>query len=320
MTPRRRAIGAALLALLLIPLPANPASSVEDAREPTIGWHVPWAVGGLRLAPDGSRYVHPGEWPSFEVEAIRLWDTRTAWLNVQPRPDRFDFSHLDAHLDRAEAAGVDHITLVLAGTPRWAATRELPTDAPWLGPGSAAPPTDIEDWRGFVSAVTERYRGRIHAYEIGNEPNLTQFWSGDYRQLAILVREAADIIRAQDPRARILAPAPLITELRDVLHARELWANLTPGSVDVLSFHYYPRSPGSIEHLPAIVRHLKGAAHQSGFAGTQLWITEVNPGASASPGNVRAMQRTAGRAGVDRLYWYAWMQRESSDLLEFHSP
>ena len=320
MTPRWRTIAVAALALLLIPLYSNPASSVGEAREPSIGWHVPWAVGGPRLAHDGSLYQHPGEWPAFDVEAIRLWDTRTAWLNLQPRPDLFDFSHLDAHLERAEAAGVDHITLVLAGTPRWAATREMPSDAPWLGPGSAAPPTDVEDWRGFVTAVTERYRGRIHAYEIGNEPNLPQFWSGDYQQLATLVHEAADIIRAQDPQARILAPAPLITELRDVVHARELWANLIPGSVDTLSFHYYPRSPRSIEYLPAIVRHLKRAAQQHGFSGAQLWITEANPGASATAADIAAMERTAGRAGINRWYWYAWMQRESWDLLEFHSP
>lgn len=284
-----------------------------------IGWHIPWAVGGPRMAPDGSIYQHQGEWPAFPVAAVRLWDTRTAWLNLQPRLDRYDFTNLDAHLAQATSRGVDHVTLVLAGTPRWAAARELSTDAPWLGPGSAAPPMDIEHWRGFVTAVTERYRGRIHAYEIGNEPNLVQFWSGDYRELSTLVEVAAASIRQHDPAAEVIAPAPLITELRDVTHARELWSHLRPGTVDALAFHYYPRTPRSITHLPAIVDHLRTAARQHGLGDLPIWITEANPGAAATPADHASVERIVDKAGVDRLYWYAWMQRESSDLLEFHS-
>ena len=48
-----------------------------------IGVHIPWAIGGDRIERDGTRINHPGEWPDFEVDAIRLWDTRTAWLNPE---------------------------------------------------------------------------------------------------------------------------------------------------------------------------------------------------------------------------------------------
>ena len=318
MGPRRTTLVALLIAITLAAFTPVPAAAATGEQGAQVGWHVPWAVGGPREAEDGHVHQHPGEWPSFPVESIRLWDTRTAWLNLQPRADLFDFAHLDAHLERAATAGVEHITLVLAGTPRWAASREMPTDAPWLGPGSAAPPVNMELWREFVRVVSARYAGRIHAYEIGNEPNLPHFWNGDYRQLAALVEEAADIIGQQDPAAQVLAPAPLITELRDVVHARELWAQIRPGSVDALTFHYYPRTPGSIDQLPAIMRHLRAAARKSGFAQVPLWITEANPGATAGQQDVRRLQRSAGRSGAERLYWYAWMQRESLNLLEFH--
>jgi len=307
-----------LVAIVGTALTPIPSSAIGIQEGGGVGWHVPWAVGGPRLSDSGSVYQHPGEWPSFPVESIRLWDTRTAWLNLQPRADLFDFAHLDAHLERAASEGVEHITLVLAGTPRWAASREMPTDAPWLGPGSAAPPASIEHWREFVREVSTRYAGRIHAYEIGNEPNLVRFWNGDYGQLAALVEEAADIVGQQDPAAQVLAPAPLITELRDVVHARELWSHLRPGSVDALTFHYYPRTPGSIDQLPAIMSHLRTAARESGFAQVPLWITEANPGAAASQKDLSRLQRIARGNGAERLYWYAWMQRESSNLLEFH--
>jgi hypothetical protein len=76
-----------------------------------IGVHIPWAIGGDRIERDGTGINHPGEWPDFEVDAIRLWDTRTAWLNPE-----------------------------LWGTPVWAAQTLSGSDAAWLGPGSASPP------------------------------------------------------------------------------------------------------------------------------------------------------------------------------------
>jgi len=49
-----------------------------------------------------------------------------------------------------------------------------------------------------------------------------------------------------------------------------------------------------------------------------LWITEANPGAATDSQHLRALQEEALDAGVERLYWYAWMRRESLNLLEFH--
>jgi hypothetical protein len=283
---------------------AVPASAQEL---PHVGWHVPWAVGGPRLAHDGSVYQHPGQWPDFRVKALRLWDTRTAWLNLQPRADRFAFSHLDAHLNRAHQAGVEHITLVLAGTPRWAAANEHSTDAPWLGPGSASPPADMSHWSTYVEQVATRYRGRIQAYQLGNEPNARMFWSGTLEQLGQHVATAATIIRRVDPSATIIAPAPLITELRDVAHARTIWSAIAGAPIDVLAFHSYPRTPRGVADLPRIARQLRQIAAATGFAGTPLWITEANPGETAGPDQMQALLQHAAVQNIERVYWYAWM-------------
>lgn len=291
--------------------------AVKADTDLTIGWHIPWAVGGPRVDASGQKFQHPGEWPDFSVDAVRLWDTRTAWLNLEPRPGLFDFAQLDRHVDAAIAAGVGDITLVLAGTPRWAAVRESPNDAPWLGPGSAAPPRDAQEWREFVAAVAERFRGRIDNYEIGNEPNLAMFWNGNYVELGALVTDAATIIHQRDPAARVVAPAPLITQLRDVVDAEALWDSLRGSGVDVLAFHYYPRDPGSIVHLPEIADRLRASAVDRGFGDLPLWITESNPGARASAAHVSSLQRIARQQGFDRLYWYAWMSSADTQLFSW---
>jgi len=160
-------------------------------------------VGGPRIEPDGRLVQFPGDWPEQRVDGLRLWDTRTAWLNLEPVDDGWEFAHLDALVAKAEGRGVTRITLVLAGTPRWAATRVSDADAPWLGPGSAAPPRDIAQWQEFTAKVAERYRGRIDAYEVWNEPLSAEFFNGTPEEWALSGIGAAAEIRRQFPTRSI---------------------------------------------------------------------------------------------------------------------
>ncbi|MFA7324787.1 MAG: hypothetical protein WC005_10570, partial [Candidatus Nanopelagicales bacterium] len=59
------------------------------------GLTIPWAAGGLRYNAVGKLEDFAGEWPSADVKAVRFWDTRTAWLNIEPAQDQWEFSHLD---------------------------------------------------------------------------------------------------------------------------------------------------------------------------------------------------------------------------------
>src|SRR5882672_950381 len=67
-------------------------------------------------------------------------------------------------------------------------------------------PKDLEDWRTFVRTIATRYKGRIHAYEIWNEPNVKRFWTGSIDQWVALTREASVIINSIDPQAIVVSP------------------------------------------------------------------------------------------------------------------
>lgn len=278
--------------------------------------HVPWAVGGPRIERDGTRIDHPGEWPQQPVRAIRLWDTRTAWLHLEPAQDRWHFEHLDSHLAKARANGVDHITLVLWGTPRWAARDLHEGDAPWLGPGSASPPRDFEDWLDYVTTVTTRYRGAIDAYQIGNEPNHPMFWRGSDSELIQMVVAAAERIRVTDPYATIIGPPMLLTDERNVRSLQLLSEAIDRATVaiDAWSIHWYP-SPGL---KPSALRRILDRMPRP------VWLTEVGlPAQGLTLREQRSLIRqTAGiaqRAGVEYLAWYAWTDLGPTGLMDLQN-
>ena len=52
-----------------------------------------------------------------------------------------------------------------------------------------------------MRTVATRYQGRIHAYEIWNEPNVKKILDGQHRSACHLTREASLIIHKVDPQA-----------------------------------------------------------------------------------------------------------------------
>jgi hypothetical protein len=299
-----------------------------------IGLHVPWAIGGPAIERDGSLSQREPEWPDVPVQGIRLWDTRTAWLNMEPRQDLWDFSNLDAHIEQAQVHGVSDITLVLWGTPQWAASQVQATDAAWLGPGSASMPEDLQDWRDYVQTVVSRYQGVITAYEVGNEPNVKAFWIGTDAQLAELVRETAQIVHATDPAALVVAPAHVVVNSnpQQTRRANKFWDEMNTQSdgaplpasqrVDALSFHWYPNAQTKPIELKTLVNQLRNRARQAGYFNTPLWLTEVNfynqgLTADAQKQKVIRTNRWIRELKLPRAYWYAWTDLGPQEIMQF---
>src|SRR5262249_30449222 len=134
--------------------------------------------------------------------------------DTDPKFGDSTWAKFDDIVERAGALGLKLI-LRLDTSPRWA----LPPDAPdGLGP----PVVHVAYW-DFVSEVASRYRGRVAAYQIWNEPNLTSEWGRkppDARAYARLLRGASDRVHAADPSARVLmaALAPTLTENDEALN------------------------------------------------------------------------------------------------------
>jgi hypothetical protein len=223
------------------------------------------------------------ELPWEQIEPVAKGQT------VDPNYGGSTWAKFDDIVDRASATGM-HVVLRLDTSPRWA----LPPDAA----DGLSPPINDNDYFDFVSEVAARYRGRVGAYQVWNEPNLTSEWGHrppDAVAYAALLRGASARIRAADPGAKVVmaALAPTLTNNTDaideLIYLQRLYDAGVRGSFDVLAVQAYglrggPDDPRIDRHSdvtfsrPVLVRQLMQA---NGDADVPVWATEmgwnVNP-------------------------------------------
>jgi hypothetical protein len=258
----------------------------------------------------GMHIHHAGSstpWPDIPFSEWRLWDAYVAWPSLEPQKGKWHFETLDKYVALAERNNVG-ILLPLGLTPQWASAR--PQEKSTYQPGNAAEPRDIEDWRNYVRTVASRYRGRIHEYEIWNEPNSKSFWTGNVDQMVDLTREAAQIIRGIDSESKIVSPAA--TTMNGVPWLAEFLSKGGAQFVDVVGFHLYV-TPQPPETMVLLIREVKRVMKENGAGDKPLWDTETGwsgpkpfPSPQLAASYLARAEFLAWAGGVDRMYWYAW--------------
>ncbi|HEX2174177.1 MAG TPA: hypothetical protein VHL09_17225 [Dehalococcoidia bacterium] len=248
-------IGLGLL-LGLRPAPALPS--------PLLGAHL------LRTSPENLRRVHDLGFEAF-LQLIN-------WEVVEPDPGRFDWEYPDQVVAWAEGQGLRPV-LRLDHPPRWATGRE-----------GNAPPRDAADYERFVEAVARRYQGRVAAYILWNEPNLTIEWGGLPPNPAAyldLLRAGYTGAKRGDPAAVTVAAGLSSTNgdgeraIDDRVYLRELYRLGAAPYFDVLAAHPYGFGrPASDPALPGDrlsflrVRDLRAIMEEHGDAAKPVWATE----------------------------------------------
>jgi hypothetical protein len=135
-------------------------------------------------------HIHrPSEatWPQIPFAEWRLWDSYVTWHDLEPQKGRWNFTSLDNDVALAQRHGVG-LLLTLGQSPAWASMN--PDAPPHWRRGGSAPPTVEADWKKYVQTVVTRYKGRIEAYEIWNEPNSSDSYTGTVSQLVALAKDA----------------------------------------------------------------------------------------------------------------------------------
>jgi hypothetical protein len=260
----------------------------------------------------------PDPWPSVPFGSWRLLDAYVDWPRLEPQKGQWTFTALDRYVELAEQHHVD-LLLPLVFSPQWASSR--PTEKAQVGAGRAAPPVDMNEWTTYVRTVAGRYKGRIHEYEIWNEPNVTDLFSGTPDQMIALTRAAASVLKEVDPSIVVVSPSAAYNGLP--------WLRifLQKGGckfVDVVGFHFYEATP---EDVLAHASQVRSAMSQYGCAGKPLWDTEAGWGITNSKNGLAAGSKGRyGRvlsdaegaeyvarayvvnwsAGALRYYWYSW--------------
>ena len=212
-------------------------------------------------------------WVRFEVGWHQLEPTQAA-------RSRWFVDRMDVVVAAAQARGLKLLPMVW-GTPRWANSNQSPNHAP-------ADPQRYGDILGWLAT---RYRGRISAWELWNEPTAPEFLADNRAAVYVpMLRAGYLAVKAADPGALVVQAAPP--------YNNEVWLTQTydagaRGYFDVLATHPYmdPRDapPESPDTGPRTMRHVS-AVHdrmvERGDGNKPIWFTEFGWSTHARPGGV----------------------------------
>jgi hypothetical protein len=216
-------------------------------------------------------------WKEIERDAKGdFWDHKwnvDAWANY------------DNVVDLTRSYNIDLIARVDT-SPDWSRPNRSPGDD-W----HQAPPENVEDYGDFLYALASRYRGKIKAYQVWNEPNLAIEWgqqAPDPEAYARLLSVAYRRIKEADPDAIVLsaAMAPTIEEsdhaLNELVFLQQMYDAGARGSFDVLGVQAYGlrSGPDDLRLASGDVNFSRTMAVRelmvkNGDAARPIWATEV---------------------------------------------
>jgi hypothetical protein len=196
------------------------------------------------------------------------------WRLIEPERDRYEWRLFDELIDRLEARGL-RIFAGLGSTPAWATS----------GPEFNGVPSDSAQWQEFCFLVASRYRGRVDAWGIWNEPNSKRFWEGTRQEyIDILLLPGANAIHSADPGALVCGPD--LAHLSS-LHWDDWLADVIKQAghvIDVVTHHIYPSWGRAFEvtydldqklDLPFSSPSVRRLLQDTGWWGRPFWLTET---------------------------------------------
>ena len=177
------------------------------------------------------------------------------WGHVEPRKDEWHFERFDASVDMATRHGISIFGLLCY----W---------SPWAKPHT---PEGIQDYCHYVKTIVNRYKDRVHYWEIWNEPNIF-FWTGTIEQYAELMKAGYDAIKEADPNATVIGCCTAGTDLGFIEKVFQFGGF---DKMDILSIHPY-RYPPTPEETDLIAELRKADALVRKYGKPkEIWMTEI---------------------------------------------
>ncbi|NJK79585.1 MAG: hypothetical protein HC914_06645 [Chloroflexaceae bacterium] len=213
-----------------------------------------------------------------------------AWEDIQDRSGAIFWGELDDIVNDAHATGVNMLISVVR-SPSWATPD---------GRNGMPSRENIGLFANFMGEMAARYRGKVQAYQVWNEPNLAVENGGRVANADFYVDmlyEAYNAIKAADPYAIVVSASPSATEtneptvaISDVTFVRQMLNN-PRFRADVIGTHpggqnnppdtLYPEDPGpnpgwdnSREFYFRRIQDIRQVMVETGYADRQIWLTE----------------------------------------------
>ncbi|SKX56112.1 beta-1,4-xylanase [Mycobacteroides abscessus subsp. abscessus] len=213
-----------------------------------------------------------------------------SWPLLEPAEGVFNWAPLDRVVNALRSSGID-VLGIIDYTPAWASGH---SDLVTYRPNTAA------EYGDFAGTVASRYKGRIKAYEIWNEPNGTPYFrpGPDPEFYTSMLRAAHTAIKTEDSAALVIGGAVGLAPDTEVsMNARvfidRMYRAGAGGHFDALSVHPYSYPNGltanadNRDSLVSMLADIRAEMVERGDGGQKIWATEVGypsggPGGSES--------------------------------------
>lgn len=143
---------------------------------------------------------------------IRVIRDDAHWDRLEPESGMWNWEPLDDLVALGDKYGLEYemilcygnaFAAVPAAQAAYAEAMQRNEKDAWLIRSRAA--QDDHAWRAFSHAIGARYQGRIHLWEVWNEPDLAGFFRGTTDDYIRMLRSAYAELKAVDPQSTVLS-------------------------------------------------------------------------------------------------------------------
>lgn len=196
---------------------------------------------------------------------VKLLRIAFGWDGIESKKGEYDWLFWDYYVKSAQK---NDITLIpyICYTPMWNSTGD--TSNYWNHT-----PKDYAAYGKFVTKLVNRYKYYIHSWELWNEPDIKEYWSGSAEDLAKLIKIGSKAVREADSTAIVVCPG-LAHHTNFTLQLFRDYG-VSP-YVDVVNCHDYDEtwSGSPIEDITSYINTLHGIIEKYGNH-QSLWTAEV---------------------------------------------
>lgn len=250
---------------------APPAGPGEGPLRDHVGVmaHVDWTYfyktdDQVRLAFDRLQELGTG-WARIGLS----WNALFSNPDMVPSPQRLQ--RLNLIVDEAARHQIKLLAILSVSPPEWAVVPHPPDQPAWKYP--AAHPADYERYLRFIATT---FRGKVAAWEIGNETNSDGFWKAPFADYIQQLRKASGVLRQVDPGSVIVSAGLVDAGLLNVPTARrqpylDLLKPENARLYDAFGFHTYAGDPMvALYEINIIGERMKAEGTLK-----PIWVTET---------------------------------------------
>lgn len=176
-------------------------------------------------------------YPFVGESGVKWARLQSGWMRTEKEKGVYDFAWLDDIVDHMIAMGVEPWLCLCYGNPVY-----TPVAAQYFG-AVGCPPIATEEertgWANYVRATVTHFKGRIHYYEVWNEPDLTYSWKHGVnpQEFGEFTIATAKICREVDPTCEVLGF--VLANKKNTEYREALCATGACDALDGITYHGY---------------------------------------------------------------------------------